>query len=178
MKKLTLIIFILLFFACDDDDQKIEKDPYSEYHKISGIVLTDVSGRTLGTLGEYTSPNRFSVYPNPASSNFVIYFELEEISDIKLWLEPAVYIGEEQTLDNGSFRFIDSISTLYKPVFPANEILNEIEIKSIQKGQNSINIQSIFLPNDSLTRAYGFYKLFLEINDSTFIENIWFAERE
>lgn len=158
-----LIVISIFFFACStSDDSAIDNRPITE-----GIFVTyESSPQTIATWGtpglpegSKTETEGYSMhtpYPNPASGHMAINVSIPKLTKVKIWLERARWIQEEEE------EFIDPF-------------IMEIYHDTLQSGEHSITLTNGFECGLESTNTLhdGFYRVYLESEEFYYWKDIY-----
>lgn len=165
MKKLALIVSLLIFISCDDDNGSNND---SAFETSTGIHSTDEAGNSLGQIGEAnTDRGKFncgiddadtcyviSTIPNPTSSIFTIVIDNKQYfgDSTKIYIKPVLYSGPNS---------IEAYNDNMRDLGPDYEKI--IHNGGLLQGEFTFTVSDLIK---------GYYRIYFESADAVFYDNL------
>jgi len=160
MKKITIILALLLWVSCSNDDSDNNSKAGTDIKLVTGINIRSSEYSSPMKLGNpnVLTDNQFIIYPNP-SLGLLSVKSTSEISDA--WIIPAQAKKSYQQTD---FASILTTNLYDESVIASNA---EIEFNDLTATKLAINLSGI---------SHGYYKVFVKINGVIYWDNFYFQD--
>ncbi len=154
---MTIILALLLFISCNNDDEKNNSANETDIDLVTGINIRSSEFSGIIQLGNpnVLTKNQFIAYPNPPNGALSLVSS-ENISDV--WVTPA---NADKVYQQTDFN-----SILNSDLYSETQIESDAELEF-----PNLNSTNVILNLENLKS--GYYKVFVKINGTLYWENIF-----